>query len=369
LQLPLRAPQKRAPEIDRLLIVRLGSMGDIVHTLPAVTALRQVFPQASIGWIVEERWSELLCTLSEQHHGPRSAQRPLVDRLHLVDTKTWRSALSSIQTWRQIRTALRDLRRPMYQVAVDLQGAARSALIARWSGAATIFGSTQPRESIATMFYTRQVVPRGQHVVEQSLALAEAVANRKLNAPAVQFPHDLSTDQQCELRLREYGLGNFVVMNPGAGWGAKQWPAGRYGEVARRLAEWGLGSLINFGPGEGILARAVEATSEGAAESISCSLSQLIALTRRASLFIGGDTGPMHLAAALNVPVVALFGPTNPARNGPFGTRSVVLRSPASVTSHARVKDPEQGLLEITVDQVVAAAKMLLGAPRNAKLV
>jgi heptosyltransferase-1 len=95
----------------------------------------------------------------------------------------------------------------------------------------------------------------------------------------------------------------------------------------------------------------------------------LIALTRRANLFIGGDTGPMHLAAALDVPVVALFGPTNPARNGPFATRSVVLRSPSSITSHARRAEPEQGLLEITADQVVAAAKSLLGAPRHAKLV
>ena len=136
-------------------------------------------------------------------------------------------------------------------------------------------------------------------------------------------------------------------------------------------ANWQSGDwvpLVNFGPGEGILARAVEATSDGAAESISCSLAQLIALVRRATLFIGGDTGPMHLAAALGVPVVALFGPTNPARNGPFGTRSIVLRSPSSITSHARVKEPEPGLLEITVDQVVAAAKKLLGAPRHAKL-
>ena len=367
--MPSRAPLKRAPEIDRLLIVRLGSMGDIIHTLPAATALRQAFPQASLGWVVEERWSELLCSLSEAQSGPRSTKRPLVDRLHLVNTKTWRTALSSIQTWREIGAALRDLRGANYEVAVDFQGAARSALIARWSGAATVFGSAQPRESIASMFYTRQLTPRGQHVVEQSLSLAEAVANQEFRAPKIEFPHDPSAERYCEKLLREYGLQDFVVMNPGAGWGAKQWPAERYGNVARRLAEWGLGSLVNFGPGEGILARAVEATSDGAAESISCSLSQLIALTRRASLFLGGDTGPMHLAAALDVPVVALFGPTNPARNGPFATQSIVLRSASSITSHARRKEPEQGLLEITVDQVVAAAKKLLGAPRHAKLV
>jgi heptosyltransferase-1 len=360
------------PEVagmDRLLIVRLGAMGDIIHTLPAVTALRQALPQTKFGWVVEERWSELLCSLSEAQCGPRSARRPLVDKLHLVNTKTWRSSLSSIQTWKEIQSALRNIRAEKYRLAVDYQGAVRSALIARWSGAPAIFGSSQPRESIAGMFYTRQVSPQGQHVVEQAISLSEAVVNHRLAVPEIEFPHDAAAEKHCEKLLREYELRDFVVMNPGAGWGAKQWPAERYGEVARQLAEWGLGSLINFGPGEGILARAVEATSDGAAEGISCSLSQLIALTRRASLFIGGDTGPMHLASALNVPVVALFGPTNPARNGPFGTRSIVLRSALSVTSHARVKETEAGLLEITVDQVVAAAKKLLGAPRHAKLV
>jgi heptosyltransferase-1 len=355
--------------IDRFLIVRLGSMGDIIHTLPAVTALREAYPKAILGWVVEERWSELLCSLSEERSGSRSALRPLVDRLHLVNTKAWRTSLLSKPTLREIVAALRSLRAMKYQVAIDFQGAARSALIARSSGAETVFGSSQPREGLASMFYTRQVASQSQHVVEQNLSLSEAVAKKRLHTPKVEFPHDSAAEAYCQNLLREYGLADFVVMNPGAGWGAKQWPAERYGEVARRLAEWGLPSLINFGPGEGILARAVEATSEGTAQSISCSLSQLIALTRRASLFIGGDTGPMHLAAALNVPVVALFGPTNPLRNGPFGTESIVLRSNSSVTSHARRKEPEAGLLEITADQVVTAAKKLLGGPRNAKLV
>src|SRR5260370_15401253 len=108
------------------------------------------------------------------------------------------------------------------------------------------------------------------------------------------------------------------------------------------------------------MAGAVEAAGEGAARKISCSVSELIALTRRARLFIGGDTGPMHLAAALNVPVVAIFGPTSPARNGPFGTRAVVRRSARSLTEHTRHREPEQGLLEITVGEVVAATRLLL---------
>ncbi len=160
-------------------------------------------------------------------------------------------------------------------------------------------------------------------------------------------------------------FGDFALLNPGAGWGAKQWPAERYGQVARRLAEDGVKSLINFGPGEEPLMRAVESASEGTAQGIACSLTELIALTRRARLFIGGDTGPMHLAAALGIPVVAIFGPTNPARNGPFGTRSIVLRSPASPTTHSRRAQPDPGMLEISSDEVVAAARKLLRSDRG----
>jgi heptosyltransferase-1 len=118
--------------------------------------------------------------------------------------------------------------------------------------------------------------------------------------------------------------------------------------------------LINFGPGEEDLAKSVQQISGGTAEPIACSLTQLISLTRRASLFVGGDTGPMHLAAALGVPVVAIFGPTDPARNGPFGTKSVVLRNPSSQTSHKRRPQAEEGLMEITSEQVIAAARELL---------
>jgi len=346
--------------IERLLVVRLSAMGDIIHTLPAVTALRSALPHATIGWVVEERWAELLCTLPNARSGRRSAQRPLVDRVHTVNMKGWRSSLASSQTWLQIGAALSDVRGGRYQLAVDLQGAARSALIAHWSGAGEIFGASQPRENVASMFYTRKVITRGAHVVEQNLSLAEAVAGRRLEIPPIVLPHDEAAEAECQAKAQ--GLGEFAILNPGAGWGAKQWPAERYGEVARELARDGVKSLINFGPGEAALALAVEEVSEGTAQKVTCTLPQLIALTRWARLFIGGDTGPLHLAAALGVPVVGIYGPTNPARNGPFGTRSVVLRSSSSITSHSRRTQPEAGLLEITVAQVANAARELLGS-------
>jgi heptosyltransferase-1 len=344
----------------RLLVVRLGSMGDIIHTLPAVTAIRRAFPEASIGWIVEERWAELLCTLPEPRSGPRSPRRPLVDRIHTVNTKTWRRSLFSTQTWEQIAAGLSELRAQRYEVAVDFQGAARSALLTRWSGAPTVYGFAQPRENVASMLYSRQVIARGSHIVEQNLSLAEAVASRPLEVSKIEFPCDDAIEKQYEARLQESG--DFALVNPGAGWGAKRWPAERYGEVARRLAEDGLKSLINFGPGEEPLMKAVESASEGAAKGIACSLTELIALTRHARIFIGGDTGPMHLASALGVPVVAIFGPTNPARNGPFGTRSIVLRSRISPTTHSRRAQPDPGMMEISADEVVAAARELLGS-------
>ncbi len=352
--------------IQRLLIVRLGSMGDIIHTLPAVTALRRTLPDATIGWIVEERWAELLCTLPTPRSGRRSPQRPLVDRIHTVNTMRWRSALFSNNTWEQMAAGLSELRAVRYDVAADFQGAARSALLARWSGAPVIYGVRQPRENIASMFYTRQVSVQGTHIVEQNFSLAEAISGTALPMTQVEFPHDSAADREADQRLHDHGIQRFAIVNPGAGWGAKQWPAERYGYVAKRMfEEEGLKSLINFGPGEQDLVRAAEAASAGAAEGIACSLTQLIALTRRASLFIGGDTGPMHLAAALRVPVVALFGPTNPARNGPFGTRSIVLRSLSSPTTHSRSPRPDAGLLEITSDEVIAAARKLLRSCRG----
>jgi heptosyltransferase-1 len=351
------------PRFKSLLIVRLSAMGDIIHTMPAAAALRRAFPHTRLGWLIEERWTELLCTLRYPRSGPRSAQRPLVDRIHSVKTAEWRHAPFSFNTWQQVAVELSQLRGIQYDAAIDFQGAVRSALLARWSGALIVFGSAQPRENAASMFYTRKVLAEGTHVVEQALALAGAVAPIAL-APTstVEAQIEFPVDPDAESRIA--GLtpaGNaFAILNPGAGWGAKRWPAERYGQVARELAKEGLCSLVNYGPGEEELAVAVETASQGAARKISCSVAELIALTRRASLFIGGDTGPMHMAAALKIPVVAIFGPTNPARNGPFGMPSIVLRSASSRTDHTRRREPEQGLLEITAAEVVAATRKLL---------
>lgn len=344
---------------NSLLVVRLGAMGDVIHTLAAICSLRAEFPQMRIGWIIEDRWSELLSAGNTPRSGARDPQRPVVDFVHVVDTKRWRKSLLSSQTKHEARQALREVRDQHYEVAADFQGALKSAAMARMAKANTIFGFQKPRESPARAFYQRCIETTGAHVIEQYHALAEAVAGKPLAPGPIVFPRD--ENAEASLAKRIFGFNdNLVIINPGAGWGAKQWPPERYGEVARELSVWGFCPLINFGPGEEELALQVQSTSNGVAQPISCSISELITLTRRARLFIGGDTGPLHLAAALHVPVVAIFGPTDPARNGPYGTKSIILRNAASKTSLSHTSAPDPGLLAITAGEVASAAQNLL---------
>jgi heptosyltransferase-1 len=350
---PSMESEQRTRAIRRLLIVRLSAMGDVLHALPAVAALRLAMPQIRFGWLVEQRWADLVRSASLQD---ASSSRPIVDKVHAVDLKQWRRSLASLATWHEIRATIGDLRAADYEVAIDFQGAARSALLARLSRAPSIYGFAEPRENVASMFYTTAIVTKEKHVIAQNLALASALAQQTLQPPPIKF----SCTPAAVRSSPAYSPG-YVLLNPGAGWGAKQWPPQRYGEVAKRLAaEFQLRSLINCGPGEDALTRAAQAASHGAAEPISCSPVELIDVVRSARLFIGGDTGPMHLAAAMGIPVVAIFGPTDPARTGPFGTRSMVLRNPDSRSTLSHETSPDVAMLQITVDVVVRAAIQLL---------
>jgi lipopolysaccharide heptosyltransferase I len=349
---------------DCVLVVRLSAMGDIIHGMPAIAALRRAKPELKIGWLVDERWAELLCARDSERMAPCSEFKPLADWVHVANFARWRRALSSPVTWHEIRSGLGDVRAMNYGLTLDLQGAVRSALAARASGAKVRVGSSQPREAPATMFYTRAIDPEGAHVVEQALSIASAVAGQPLEYTEPPFPLDPAHRVWAEDLIAKLDRKAVAIMNPGAGWGAKCWPAESFGVVARALMERGLSVVVNHGPGEEHLAEAVRKSSGGVAVPLKCSVGELIALTRRASLFIGGDTGPMHLAAALRVPVVALFGPTRPERNGPFGTRSVVLRSRESVFSTSHTDRPDEGLVSIPPQAVVDAAEQLLGGDR-----
>ena len=347
--------------MEKLLILRLGSMGDILHALPAVTTLRRAFPSAMIGWAVEQRWSELLCSRGAENAASGTPEKPLVDRGHFINTVAWRKAPLSSSVWKELGPAMSALRASGYEVAVDFQGAWKSAGLALWSAAPQRIGFDRPRERPAAMFYTRHVVTNSPHVVDQNLELAAHVTGHAPGPAFFSLPCSAASEAWCDAELRRRGLKDFALLSPGGGWGAKLWPPENYGEVAAALGRDGLPSLINFGPGEEERARMVEQSSAGAAQPLCCSLGELIALTRRAAIFIGGDSGPMHLAAALGVPVVAIFGPTDPARNGPYGARSVVLRHAASETSYTHHDRPDQALHSIPAAEVFRAALQLLG--------
>ena len=354
----------------RALIIRLGAMGDVLHALPAVAMLRRALPEAQIGWAVERRWRELLCAPEVELAGSRGSGRPLVDEVHLLDTRAWRKHPFAPET----RTALAAVRRSMrareYDAALDLQGSIKSAVVAKLSGAATILGFRHPRESLPRILYNSLSDNRAPHVIEQNVELVQtwleeiglSRATSTLQPGAALLPRDRSSDARIDATLRAIGFGKspFAILAPGAGWPAKQWPAQRYGELAVQLDERGLRSIINYGPGEEALAQEAASASNGHAVPLFSSLSELMALARRAQLFVGGDTGPMHLAAMLGVRTVALFGPTDPARNGPYWVGTRVLRDPASTTNYSHRRTEDAGLENLTVDCVLSEIDALL---------
>ena len=332
-------------------------MGDILHALPAVTALRMAHPEWVIDWVVEPRWRALLAVEDSIGRGPA---QPLIDRLHLASTKDWRRAPMSLKTFHEIKALRRALRAGGYDAVLDLQGAVRSAVVGRLAGCRRLIGEAAPRERIARWLFTERVATRGAHVIEQDVELASAVAGDALAPAAPWLPVDATAEAWADKLLPLSANQPAVLINPGAGWGAKRWPAERYAEVVNGLAGRGLRMLVNAGPGEEALADAIVQGSGGTATQLTCSVAQLIALTRRIALCIAGDTGPLHLACALGRPVVGIYGPTDPSRNGPFGTRFRVLRSPESRRDHKRHAEPEAGLLTIQPEDVVHAADELL---------
>ncbi len=351
----------------KILIVRLGAMGDILHALPVATAIRAALPGDTIGWLVEERWSELL-TAAGRKASPYnvSAQKPVVNNIHTIDTRRWRKRFARPSATAEILGALRRVRKIDYDFALDFQGAIKSGLFAR-IGAEMIAGFEDPRESGAKFFYRKKFPRRGEHVIEQNYALAAqalqpVLGDRDFKLVAPQLPIDPVAEAWADAEIARLGIASFAILNPGAGWGAKQWPPERFGEVAKALAAHNIKTLVNASADEAELARTVVAAGGGHAFELRSTIGQLIALTRRARLFIGGDTGPLHLAAALQIPVVALYGPTDPARTGPYGTQAISLRHPESETTFSHHSKAEAGLLKITSEEVISAARHLLGS-------
>jgi heptosyltransferase I len=296
----------------RILIVKLGSIGDIMHTLPSLAAIRRARPEAEISWVVERRAAEIL------------RDNPFLNSLIEVDTKALRRWPVSGETLLAPRQQLRRLRASSFDAALDFQGLLKSATIARLSKAKRSYGFAREalREPPSRFLLTKAVkVPLRSHVIVKNLALVEGALGLPVpsDPAAFEFPIGINSAHEREAEEAAAGTGRgFAILNPGGGWPTKLWDAGRFGTLADELwTHHGLTSLVTYGPGEVELAETVvRASRSGRARAVSPSLKGFYALARRASLYVGGDTGPTHLAVAAGTPVAGLFGPTEWWRNG-----------------------------------------------------
>jgi lipopolysaccharide heptosyltransferase I len=342
----------------RILAIRLGSLGDIIHTLPAVATLRGNFPGVHIDWLVEERWRDLL------------ELNPDLNGVVTVDTYSWRRTFFLPTAWLGAAQALLKLRRGAYDVAIDFQGLYKSALLARLSGAEWRIGFDVKaiKEAGAARFYTEQipVFGRKSHIVQQYLSLGVAACGgRGTVAPILRFPLPTKPedDEYVEQQLRAEQASDFFIVSPGGGWGAKCWPVERYAQLSDALAkQYGWRAYVNTGPGEDKLLAGFTAQVQGAKPlHFKLKTRQLVALVKRAKLVISGDTGPLHIAAAVGTPVVGLYGPTDPARNGPYAKHAVVVHHPdAGPVTYKRNDQPAPGMLAITVEEALAAVASCL---------
>ncbi len=359
----MQEPPREKSDNKRVLIVRIGAMGDVLHAMPAVTALRKAHPDWEIGWVVEPRWLPLLKAAGSRGRG---IAMPLVDHVYLAATRNWKKRPFSADTLGAIRFLARELRERRFDLCVDMQGSIRSAVIGRLARAKRFAGPAEPREREARWLYGERVEMSARHVIDQGCELLGAAAGERLLPARVVLPVDATAERECDILLERLAAGRpFVMIAPSAGWGAKEWPPERYGLVARALFEAGFAVLVNASSAGDARALAVVEASGGRAVAVPGSMAHLVAMVRRTSLMVAGDTGPLHLAAALGRPVVTIFGPTDPARNGPYGTVARVLRSASSQTDHSRHVDPEAGMLQIKAGDVVTAAIELLKAEQG----
>jgi heptosyltransferase I len=343
--------------VTSILIVRLGALGDIVHGAAAAAALRAAYPDARLDWLVDVRHRHLLDLV------------PILSHRIAIDTRAWRGPTG-------VPSVVRALRAVGYDFAIDLQGLLKSAMLAHLSGAQRVIGFTrsQVREGLASAFYNIAIDPGpARHVIDRGLALAAAAG---ASTTARTFPFTVPQSDAPARARAALGLAegeSIAVLNPGGAWPNKRWPADRFGALAQALRDRaGLRSIVLWGPGEEALARAVcEASGGAAAPAPRTTLDDLVAIVARARLVVSGDTGPLHLAAAVGAPIVGLYGPTDPARNGPWATDDVVVsRSAICQCSHQRRCHAQRWcLLDAGVDEVIEASLRRLstspGAPRR----
>jgi heptosyltransferase I len=329
----------------RFLIVRLGSLGDVVHAIPAVAALKRHHPAAVIDWIVDPRYADLVGCVTA------------VDRVIAFDPR---------QSWWASRQVGRKLRRSRYQAAIDLQGLLKSAVLARAAGARRTVGYTRAhlREPLAAIFYTATHDPGDvPHVIHKGISLMQALG---VTDSSIAFPLEVPPSYVADGIASRAGEAGYALINPGAAWPNKRWPPARFGAVAKSLRDrLGMRSLVLWGPGEEIMAAQVVAASSGAAERLSrTTIVDIAAVTQGARLMLSGDTGPLHIAAAVGTPIVALFGPTRAERNGPWAPADISISRYDRCDCHyeRRCRRDSPCIDDISVDEVMATIERRLAA-------
>jgi heptosyltransferase I len=331
----------------RFLVVRLGSLGDIVHTFPAVAGLRESFPKAEIVWLAHPRWKELV-ECSE-----------LATDIWETDTRSYKS----------LREIIAKIRKQNFTAAIDYQGLWKSAALPFFGGVSRRIGfsSQTIRELGVPILYTDRVPCTQTHIADQNGELSRRAGTRRSTAPVTLAVPAIQEAFVLQL-LRASAVERYVVLSPAGGWRSKCWPPDRYGALCQKIrANLALRCVLNYGPGEEDMVSPIKVAS-GDADPIAYngSLVQLMALLRNAVCVVGGDTGPLHLAVVLGTPAVGIFGPTDPARNGPYrpDARSgsatpvdIVLRSRHAVTTYKRGDQPAPSILEIGVETVFDAVR------------
>ena len=319
-----------ADKPDNILVVRLGAMGDVIHALPAAASLKHSFPGSRVTWAIEPRWAPLL------------ERNPYVDAIAEIDRRSFAA----------LRGSLRTLRARRYALAVDFQGLIKSAVVAGLARPERIFGfhPSLLREPLGSLTYSHKIRTGAQHVVERNLELAAAAgANALLRA----FPIPGGKPEGA------LPPGPFVLASPLAGWRGKQWPLESYASLAAQLESAGIPLVLNGPPASEEILRRV-----GGARCHISGLDGLIDATRRATAVVGVDSGPLHLAAALGRPGVAVYGPTDPARNGPYGGSFTVLRDPDATTTYKRRDEIDRSMRAIAPERVFQALRACLLEPR-----
>jgi heptosyltransferase I len=333
----------------RILIIRLSSLGDILHALPAFAGLRAAYPNAKIDWLVAKKCRFLV----EAIRG--------VDAIRVLDTSALLRFPPDLPAWRQLSGLIGELKRQRYDYAIDFQGLIKTSLLGLLSGSRIRIGFSRElaREFPAHWFYHRALAKPGKpvHVLQLNQMLAEQAGARP-DSTAPDFIVPDSDVRIVDSMVMQARLTDYVVLNPGGGWPTKRWGLEKCGELAKRIkTELGLHVVVTTGPGEESFYRSIAQHCDGYAPyHFPVSFLQLIPLFKQARLVIGGDTGPFHLACALRIPVVGILGPTSPVRNGPWmrDDEAVAHTLPCSFC-YGRTCTTGNECMNISVDEVFSA--------------